>query len=89
MSTDSLSGSLIITLLLIVKNHLLLWLVQDKKLTSLPFPYPPVTFGETVLKYVTIAQYLGVTIDSCLTWNEHINVSHFQNQTQAWCVGSS
>ena len=44
-----------------------------QKLTSLPFPYPPVTFGETVLKYETIAQYLGVTIDSCLTWKEHIN----------------
>ena len=44
-----------------------------QKLTSLPFPYPPVTFGETVLKYETVAQYLGVTIDSCLTWKEHIN----------------
>ena len=44
-----------------------------QKLTSLPFPYSPVTFGKTVLKYETVAQYLGVTIDSCLTWKEHIN----------------
>ena len=44
-----------------------------QKLASLPFPYPPVTFGKIVLKYETIAQYLGVTIDSCLTWKEHIN----------------
>ena len=44
-----------------------------QKLASLPFPYPPVSFGETVLNYETVAQYLGVTIDSCLTWKEHIN----------------
>ena len=74
MSTESLSVTLIITLLLIVCDKSFAIVVGSRqKLTSLPFPYPPVTFGETVLKYETVAQYLGVTIDSCLTWKEHIN----------------
>ena len=44
-----------------------------QKLASLPLPYPLLTFGKMVLKYETVAQYLDVTIGSCLTWKEHIN----------------
>ena len=58
MSTESLSVSLIITLLLIVCDKSFAIVVGSRqKLISLPFPYPPVTFGETVLKYETVAQY--------------------------------
>jgi hypothetical protein len=44
-----------------------------QKLAHIPTPYPVLTINGTTLRYNSTAEYLGMTIDATLTWNEHVD----------------